>query len=219
MGDEAAGMTSADAEVGERIGVFGGTFDPPHVGHVVAAVNVRAALALDRVLMVPAGVPWQKAHLRISPAEDRLAMLSAAVDGVDGLEVTTIELERSGESYTADTLDVLARRHPGAQLYLIVGSDIAPTLDTWRRPEALRELATTVVYERPGSGGGRPPAGWPATVVAVPQLDVSSTEIRARVRDGRPIGGLVVPAVDRHIRSRGLYLDAVPAEVAATGAR
>jgi nicotinate-nucleotide adenylyltransferase len=193
---------------GERIGVFGGTFDPPHIGHVVAAVNVRQALALDRVLMIPASIPWQKTDFRdVSLAEDRLAMLHATVDGVDGLSVSTIELDRGGESYSADTLEALAK--PGSKaapdLFLIVGSDVAPQLDTWKRPEVLKARSTIVVYDRPGSAGGVPPAGWRHEAVAVPQVDVSSTDIRARVHDGRPIDGLVVTAVARHIRSRHLY--------------
>lgn len=195
---------------GSRVGIFGGTFDPPHLGHVVAAVNVRHELTLDRVVMVPAGVPWQKAHLQISPAEDRLAMLHATIDGVDGLEVSTIELEREGESYTVDTLETLTAASPGTQFFLIVGSDVAPNLDTWHRPDALRSLATLVIYERAGSNGGRPPAGWKPEVVDVPQIAVSSTELRERVRDGRPLGGLVTPAVERHIRSRKLYVEPAP---------
>lgn len=190
--------------------MFGGTFDPPHLGHVIAAVNVRYELALDRVLMVPAGVPWQKAHLQISPAEDRLAMLCATIDGVDGLEVSTVELERGGDSYTVDTIESLAAADPDAQHFLIVGSDIAPGLDTWHRPDDLRSLVSLVIYERAGWSGGRPPAGWSATVVDVPQVAVSSTELRQRVRDGRPIAGMVTPTVERHIRARKLYVDAAP---------
>jgi tetratricopeptide (TPR) repeat protein len=124
---------------GDRIGVFGGTFDPPHVGHVIAAVNARHGLALDRVLMIPASIPWQKADFRdISSAEDRLAMLHATIDGVAGLQVSTIELDRGGASYSADTLEELAAsqaRRPGGvrpELFMIVGSDVAPLLDTWK---------------------------------------------------------------------------------------
>ena len=190
----------------ERLGILGGTFDPPHVGHVVAALNVGHDLQLDRVLMIPACVPWQKVGTRaISGAADRLAMVRSAVEGIAGLEVSTIELDRGGESYTADTLQALHDAGPPAALYLIVGSDIAPTLDTWARPDTIRELATVVVYERPGAPAGRPPAGWRQRVVAVPQIDVSSTDIRARVEQGRPIDGLVPPAVAVYIRSHGLY--------------
>ena len=109
-----------------RLGVFGGTFDPPHVGHLVTAVNVRHALALDRVLLVVANVPWQKVGERtVSPAEDRLAMVEAAARGVAGLEVSRLEIDRGGPSYTADTLGELRRAHPRAELFLIVGSDAA----------------------------------------------------------------------------------------------
>jgi nicotinate-nucleotide adenylyltransferase len=201
---------------GERIGVFGGTFDPPHVGHIVAAVTVRHELGLDRILMIPASIPWQKVDFRdITAAEDRLAMLHAAIDGVEGLAVSTVELERGGESYTADTLEALAStaRSGSPELFLIVGSDVAPTLDTWKRPEVLRARSTIVVHDRPGSAGGVPPAGWSHQRVELPQFDVSSTDLRARVRDGRPIDGLVAPAVARHIRARGLYAtDGRPAQ-------
>ena len=101
--------------MGQRIGVFGGTFDPPHVGHLVTAVNVRHSLGLDRVLLVVANQPWQKVGTRaITPAGDRLALVEAAVQGVDGIEASAIEIERGGESYTADTLRQLHERHPGA---------------------------------------------------------------------------------------------------------
>jgi nicotinate-nucleotide adenylyltransferase len=191
---------------GERIGILGGTFDPPHVGHLVAAVNVRHQLALDRVFVVPACVPWQKAGSRtITRPADRLAMVDAAFGAVAGLDVSTVELDRGGDSFTADTLDELRAAHPAHQWFVVVGSDVAPTLGTWRRAEELPGLAAFVVYERPGSAGGRPPAGWPHHVVDVPQVDVSSTEIRARVADGRPIDGLVSVAVAELIHRRRLY--------------
>src|SRR3954452_23272754 len=115
---------------GARLGVFGGTFDPVHNGHLVAATGARHALRLDRVLMVPAGDPWQKRDQDLAPAEDRLAMLRAAVDGVEGLEVDLVELERSGPSYTADTIEDLRRAHPDDELFLILGADAAADLDT-----------------------------------------------------------------------------------------
>jgi nicotinate-nucleotide adenylyltransferase len=193
---------------GERLGIFGGTFDPPHVGHLSAAVSVRHELGLDRVLMVPAAIPWQKAASRsISAPDDRLALARAAFSGIAGLEVSTIEIDRGGESYTADTLEALVADHPGVRLYLIVGSDIAPTLDTWKRPDVLQALASIVVYDRPGSRDNAPPPGWVWQSVPVPQLDLSSTDIRARVRDGRPIDGLVDREVARLIAERHLYVD------------
>jgi nicotinate-nucleotide adenylyltransferase len=193
------------------VGIFGGTFDPPHAGHVVAAVNVRAQLGLERVLMVPAAIPWQKAAIRAISAPDvRLELAQAAFGGIAGLDVSTLELDRGGESYTADTVDaLLARGAP--RVFVVVGSDLAPTLDTWKRPEVLRERATIVVYDRPGSEGATPPEGWSFERVAVPQIAVSSTDIRARVREGLPIDGMVDREVARLITARGLYRDAVAA--------
>lgn len=194
---------------GERIGILGGTFDPPHVGHVVAAVGVRHALGLHRVLAVPAAVPWQKRGTRaISEAADRLAMTRAAFAGVEGVEVSTIELDRGGDSYTADTLEALHAVAPDDERWLIVGSDVAAQLATWGRPDVVRALAHLVLYERPGAVGARPPAGWPYELVAVPLLEVSSTDLRARVRAGVPIDGLVPPAVATLVRERGLYREA-----------
>src|SRR5262245_40798863 len=119
-----------------RIGVFGGTFDPPHVGHLVTAVNVRHELGLDRVLLEVANRPWQKEGGRtISPAEDRFALVSAAVASVEGLEASRIEINRGGPSYTADTLVELVRRFPGAAVFTILGSDAAAAILTWERHE------------------------------------------------------------------------------------
>jgi nicotinate-nucleotide adenylyltransferase len=194
--------------VGERVGIFGGTFDPPHVGHVVVAANARHDLALDRVLVIPAGVPWQKVeHRAVSPATDRLAMVHAAFDGVEGVQISTVELDRHGESYTVETLEALRRADPDVALYLLVGSDIAPSLDTWHRPDELRELATIVVYDRPGWLGCTPPPGWPWQPLAVPQIDVSSTDVRVRVREGRPIDGIVPRDVAAIVHERQLYAE------------
>lgn len=192
----------------ERLGLFGGTFDPIHVGHLVTAVNVRHALRLDRVLVVPAGVPWQKSGLPLAPATDRLAMVEAAVAGIDGLEACDLEVRRAGPSYTADTVAELLADDRGAALYVVVGSDVAGLLATWERPEEIRSAATLVVVHRPGSPATRPPSGWRYEAVEVPQFDVSSTEVRARLADGRPIELLVTPGVHHLIQERGLYAPA-----------
>jgi nicotinate-nucleotide adenylyltransferase len=191
---------------GERIGVLGGTFDPIHVGHLVAAVNARHALALERVILMVANIPWQKAGQRaVSPAEDRLAMVEAAVGGVPGLEAGRLEVERGGVSYTADTLDELHRRHPDARLFLIVGWDVAAELTTWERWEELRGLATLVVVNRPGAGRPEGLDDWDVAEVTVPALEISSTDLRARAADGRPLDYLVPEAAVHWLRSRGLY--------------
>ena len=189
-----------------RIGVLGGTFDPPHFGHLAAGLEVRHRLRLSVVLFMVANDPWQKSALHPgTPAPVRLEMVRAAVRDLEGLEASALEVDRGGESYTADTLQELRVLHPAAELLLVVGSDAAQGLETWKRPEELRELATTVVGERAGRCGGRPAAGWPAVVVDVPGLDISSCDIRSRFADGRPVEALVPGAVASLVRSRGLY--------------
>jgi nicotinate-nucleotide adenylyltransferase len=202
--------TVATSHRSERVGVYGGTFDPVHVAHVVAAVEARRAVGLDRVVLVPAGDPWQKRGSVAAPATDRLAMVRAAVDGIDGLEVSPLEVERDGPSYTYQTLEALAG--PGRQLFLIVGADVATTMKTWVGIERLPGLATLVVVDRSGDGppdAGPPadglPEGWPCRRVAIPRLDVSSTELRARAARGWPLDGLVPPGAVRLIVERGLY--------------
>lgn len=194
----------------ERLGIFGGTFDPPHVGHLVTAVNVRHELGLDRVLLVVSGRPWQKLGTRpISDAEDRLAMVEAAVGDVEGLEASRLEIERPGMSYTADTLAELAKATPAPELFVILGADAAAGIMTWERVEDVRERATVVVVDRPGVRGVDPPAGWSWAHVEVPRLEVSSTDLRARVLDGRPLDYLLTPQVIACIEARGLYRERV----------
>jgi nicotinate-nucleotide adenylyltransferase len=192
------------AASGERIGVLGGTFDPVHVGHIVAACEVRSALELDRVLFVVAGDPWQKRGRVVAPATERLALVELAIEGIDGVEASAIEVEREGASVTADTLEVL--RRPGRELFLVLGADAVANMGTWRRLDDTRELATVVVIERAGDTEAAPPGeGWRFERVAIPRLDISSTDLRGRLSDGRSIDGMVPPAVVRRIRSRGLY--------------
>jgi nicotinate-nucleotide adenylyltransferase len=188
-----------------RIGVFGGTFDPPHVGHLVTAVNVRHALDLDVVLLMVANVPWQKEGSRsITPALDRLAMVEAAVADVDGLAAGRLEIELGGESFTADTLAALAECEPGVELFTIVGDDAAAGLTTWQRYEEVVARSTMVVVDRPGE-----PVRLPGDIdwihVEVPRLEVSSTDLRARFTDGRPLDYLITDAVLEVIQERKLY--------------
>jgi nicotinate-nucleotide adenylyltransferase len=196
------------ADMGERIGIFGGTFDPIHVGHLVAAVNAKDALDLDRVLMVVANIPWQKAGDRpVSSAADRYALVEAAVGDVPGVEASRIELDRGGESFTADTLRELRRAGPDDELFLIVGWDVAAALTTWARRDDIQRLATLVVVNRPGAGRphGLNNDGWDVVEVTVPNLEISSTDLRARAADGRPLDYLVPESAVRFIRARGMY--------------
>lgn len=192
-----------------RLGLFGGTFDPPHVGHLVTAMNVLHSLRLDRVIMMVANVPWQKQGSRlITPAADRLAMVEAAVADVAGLVAGRIEIDRGGDSYTADTLAVLGDRYPGSELFTIVGDDAAAGLHTWTRYSEVITGSHLVVVDRPGA-----PVELPSDVdwirVEVPRLEVSSTDLRARFGDGRPLDYLVTEPVLDTIAARGLYREAL----------
>ena len=192
--------------VPHRLGVFGGTFDPPHVGHLVAAVWSRAALALDEVWFVVANHPWQKVGTReISPPHDRLAMVEALVADVAGMEASAIELDRGGPSYTADTLAQLHDEDADRELFVLLGSDAAANVVTWERADEVRCGATMVLVERPGLAGPPLPDGWTFERVEIPRLDISSTDLRRRLAAGTPVDGLVPAAVSSVIAARGLY--------------
>jgi nicotinate-nucleotide adenylyltransferase len=193
----------------ERLGIFGGTFDPPHIGHLVTAVNVRHELRLDRVLLVVNNLPWQKVGTRtISDVADRWAMVEAAAAGVDGLAASALEIDAGGPSYTADTLATLLAEDPSRELYVILGADAAAGLTSWQRADDVRQQATIVVVGRPGIAAVEPLPGWRWVEVDVPSVEVSSTDLRERVRDGRPLDYLLTPEVIECIRDRGLYREA-----------
>jgi nicotinate-nucleotide adenylyltransferase len=203
----------AQRAAASRIGLFGGTFDPPHVGHLVTAVNVRHALNLDVVILMVANIPWQKHGERaITPALDRLAMVEAAVADVPGIEAGRLEIDAGGPSYTADTLATLAELHPGADLFTIVGDDAAAGLATWERFAEVVAQSKLVVVDRPGE-----PVKLADDIawihVEVPHLEVSSTDLRERFTDGRPLAYLLTDAVLAVIRQRGLYTNANAGEM------
>ena len=188
-----------------RVGLFGGTFDPPHVGHLVTAIDVRDALDLDVVLMVVANEPWQKSASReISPAAVRVEMVRAAVGAEPGIEVSDVEVRRGGPSYTIDTIETLQAEQPDAELVLVVGSDAAAGLHTWERADQVAGSCRIVVVERPGAST-EVPDGFVVEHVQVPRLDVSSTDLRERVRDGRSLRYLVPDPVISMIERDGLY--------------
>lgn len=192
-----------------RIGVLGGTFDPVHIGHLAVAVEVRAALGLDVVLLMVAGAPWQKIGSRdITAAADRVAVAEAAVEGLAGVEVSTLEIDRGGTTFTADTVADLTARDPDAEVFLIIGADVAADLGSWKRLEEIRAGAALVTVGRPGSIvplAHLRSQGWRVEHVDVPSIDISSSELRARRRQGRPIDVLVPAPAVREIEKRGLY--------------
>ena len=193
------------AGTGRRIGVFGGTFDPPHIGHLVAALDAHQALDLDVVLLVVANAPWQKIGEReISPAEDRLAMVAAAVGDRPEIEVSDVEIRRGGLSYTADTLAALRAEEPDAELFLVLGNDAAAGFATWERHEEVADLAHLVVVDRPGTPTPIDD-GFEWTRIDIPELEISSTELRQRIVDGRSVEYLTPPGVVAYLRERDLY--------------
>jgi nicotinate-nucleotide adenylyltransferase len=204
-----------------RLGIFGGTFDPPHVGHLLAASDAFEHLGLDRVVFVPAAVqPLKlKAGRATASGAHRLAMVRLMVDADPRFEADSVEVDREGLSYTVDTLREFARRFPSANRCFLVGADVLSSFAQWRDPQTVLELATLAVLTRRPEFGDDilelavdPPSGVTAgelarriTLVPSRRVDVSSTEIRHRVRSGRSIHGFVTDAVAEYISSHGLY--------------
>lgn len=187
-----------------RIGVFGGTFDPPHLAHLTLAEWAREELRLDRVIFIPAARPPHKQRRRVSASATRVAMTRLAVRGNPAFRVSTVEVRRRGPSFTIDTLRDLHRVHAGARLFLLLGEDSLREFDTWREPRGILQLARIAVAGRPGTGARRR-GGPPFTHLSSPEFHVSSSAIRARVRRGRSIRYLVPDAVANYIAKHRLY--------------
>ena len=189
-----------------RLGVMGGTFDPIHHGHLVAASEVAARFGLDEVVFVPTGQPWQKSHQRVSPAEDRYLMTVIATASNPQFSVSRIDIDRPGRTYTIDTLRDLHALHGDAELFFITGADALAQILTWRDAEELFSLAHFIGVTRPGhalADPGLPDGG--VSLVEVPALAISSTGCRARVERGDPVWYLVPDGVVRYINKRQLY--------------
>ena len=222
-----ASLPSAPPSDGRRIGVMGGTFDPPHLGHLQAAETARAALGLASVRFVPAGEPWLKAGRRITPAAHRLRMVALAIAGSPHFALCDWEVRRAGPSYTVDTLERLQRELPAdTDLYFIVGSDVLPDFHRWHRPERILELCRLAVVGRPGrrdddkdDDDGDDDAGISALASHFPQavatgavvrtpgsaVACSASELRQALAAGRPARCLIPDAVAAYIVRQGLY--------------
>ncbi|WP_045878111.1 nicotinate-nucleotide adenylyltransferase [Pseudofrankia sp. DC12] len=190
-----------------RLGVMGGTFDPVHNGHLVAASEVAALFVLDAVVFVPSGQPWQKADREVSPAEDRYLMTFLATAGNPQFTVSRIDIDRGGLTYTIDTLRELKEQYPDAELFFITGADALAQILTWRDVHELFPLAHFVGVTRPGyvlTFDASLPAQ-SLSLLEVPALAISSSDIRDRVGRGAPIWYLTPDAVVRYIVKRGLY--------------
>lgn len=199
-------MTPGAPAAGLRKGLLGGTFNPPHMAHLIVAQAVREALALDAVVLVPTSVHAFKGESAASP-RDRAVMAELAVAGDPGLAVDRIEIQRGGTSYTVDTLRELVRREPDTRWHVIIGADLLEELPRWRDAETLPELADIVIVTRAGADPADPrlPFAGHSSLVPVPSIGISSTEIRRRVAAGRSIRYWVPPAVEAFIREKGLY--------------
>lgn len=191
-----------------RIGLLGGTFDPPHVGHLAAAIAVRDALALPQVALVVANEPWQKSGSRhISPAHIRLAMARALVEGHEGITVDDREIRRGGPTYTVDTLTELHEENLDHELFLIVGADTAARIHTWHRYTEVISLSTLVIVNRTDASPDLAPdvaAGRIVNITMTP-VDVSSTAVREAVSAGKPIDAFTTASVRAIIETEGLY--------------
>jgi nicotinate-nucleotide adenylyltransferase len=197
-----------------RAGVFGGTFDPIHLGHLAAARFIQTTLKLDKVIFVPAGQPWMKAGTPVSPVRDRVEMVRLAVARRESFELSTIEADRPGPSYAVDTMSMVRRQlGSGSDLFFMLGSDALMDIGKWREPQRLIHLCQLVAFARPGSGlpgmgdleAAVPGVSQRIVFVEVPHRDIQATDIRQRIAEGRSIQRLVPRAVERYILEHGLY--------------
>ncbi len=190
-----------------RIGVMGGTFDPIHIGHLVAASEVAHRFALDRVVFVPTGRPWQKSDRQVSAPEDRYLMTVIATAADDRFSVSRVDVDRSGPTYTVDTLrDIRAELGEEHDYHFITGADALGEILSWREPEEVLRLAHLVGVTRPGHVLADPGlAPGRVTLLEIPALAISSSDIRARVARGEPIRYLVTPGVEAYVAKVGLY--------------
>ena len=191
-----------------RVGVMGGTFDPIHHGHLVAASEAASRFSLDEVVFVPTGQPWQKSKADVTPAEDRYLMTVVATASNPRFTVSRVDVDRDGPTYTVDTLRDLAEIFPGAELYFITGADALDQILSWHRAHEMFELAHFVGVTRPGFelASDHLPRG-AVSLIEVPAMAISSTDCRARVEAGEPVWYLVPDGVVQYIVKRGLYRD------------
>ena len=197
-----------------RAGVFGGTFDPIHLGHLAVARSIRSTLKLDKVIFMPAGQPWMKAGTPVSPVKDRVEMVRLAVARRKAFEISTTEADRPGPSYAVDTMETLrARLGSRADLFFLLGSDALMDIARWKEPERLIHLCRLVAFARPGCrlpGTEALEAAVPGIserviFVQVPQVDIRASDIRRLAVQGRSLQQFVPPAVERYILQHGLY--------------
>ena len=197
-----------------KVGIFGGTFDPVHWGHLIVAEQARVTLELDKIIFIPTGQPWAKAQFRITSRHHRFKMVQAALAGYPHFEISSVEIDRSGNSYTVDTLEALSNQMDAeSEVFFLLGRDAAESLHVWKEPCRILELCTLVIMCRPGGGE----SGFPnlkecpnrmhkIVELSVPLISISGTEIRSKVAQGCPIHYLVPPVIRRYIQNKSLYI-------------
>jgi nicotinate-nucleotide adenylyltransferase len=188
-----------------RIGLLGGSFDPPHNGHLLAASDAFEALRLDRLVFIPASVQPLKAHQDAAPSEHRLAMVRLLIGDDERFGVDSVEIDRGGLSYTVETLSAFTAQMPSAELFWLVGADVVRSFAKWREPERITELATVVVLERTDEAPDLASMPGSPRRLATRRVDISSTEVRRRVKEGKSIRGFVPDAVADYIAAARLY--------------
>jgi len=190
-----------------KLGIFGGTFNPPHLGHMIVAECVRDQLQLERLLFIPSSTPPNKRDGSVAPGPDRLTMTRLAIEGNRAFELCDLELSRGGISYSIDTLTALAEMNPGAHLHLIIGADNLLEFETWKSPQRILSKADLVVVTRPGFDAKAEQGEFSrrATFVKIPNIGISGTDIRRKIKMGRSIRYLVPERVEEYIARTGIY--------------
>lgn len=186
----------------KRIGILGGTFNPPHIGHLIIANEIKYRLDLDEVRLIPTASPPHKTADKDVTALQRLRMVELAVEGVEGLAASSYEVDKGGVSYSYDTISALKEIEPEVDFFFIIGADMVDLLPTWHRIDELLQIITFIGVNRPGSQGETP---YPVTFISIPEIDLSSTVIRARIAEGGTIKFLTPLKVESYIRQEGLY--------------
>ena len=189
----------------KRIGVLGGTFDPIHIGHLIAASEAHAQLELDKVLFIPAGLPWQKSNQIISAPEHRVEMVRIAISGDDRFELSEIEINRTGPSYAIETFEQLHDAEPETEFIWILGADAASKIETWHRWQDFLVTVPIAVVNRLGVTANSLPSNFRS--ISIPDVDVSATLLRERYESGGTTKYLIPDAVDTYIRANKLYLE------------
>ena len=197
-----------------KVGILGGTFDPVHWGHLIVAEQARVTLGLGKIIFIPTGRPWIKAQSRITSRDHRFKMVQAALVGYPHFEMSSIEIDKSGNSYTVDTLEDLSNQMDAkSEVFFLLGRDAAENLHVWKRPCRILELCTLVIMSRPGAKRAGlttlkecPNHMHKIIEISVPPIDISGTEIRSNVAQGRSIHYLVPPVIRRYIQNKSLYI-------------